>query len=304
MFLYICQLFQQFTFLFAYWIVYYKLLKSNFKYSGKTVFALFLLYVILWYTTETFFPDNAVLFSLVVLYRYAYQAFTYKSKIVNSYIMEFYVVMLGTILPNIATGFIAVATSLFSASDAEWFNKSTAGPDYFLVISLCLMIGNYIAYKLCLAVRDVIMNDRSAVRYFTLIFGAMLYAVNIAMKAVIYTDYGMSPSGIPMIIDMTSMSVCLFTYALAMIRKIKIQTKEKTEIEKRIKENYDDFIKKYRLQQRLREINHEVRNYLVSGSVDNAKKIEEYCDETLAEIYSRCSNYDKDEEENMMRAGQ
>ena len=91
-----------------------------------------------------------------------------------------------------------------------------------------------------------------------------------------------------MIIDMTSMSVCLFTYALVMIRKIKIQTKEKTEIEKRIKENYDDFIKKYRLQQRLREINHEVRNYLVSGSVDNAKKIEEYCDETLAEIYSRC----------------
>ena len=45
---------------------------------------------------------------------------------------------------------------------------------------------------------------------------AMLYAVNIAMKAVIYTDYGMSPSGIPMIIDMMSMSVCLFTYALAM----------------------------------------------------------------------------------------
>ena len=86
MFLYICQLFQQFTFLFAYWIVYYKLLKRNFKYSGKTVFALFLLYVILWYTTETFFPDNAVLFSLVVLYRYAYQAFTYKLSLIHIYI--------------------------------------------------------------------------------------------------------------------------------------------------------------------------------------------------------------------------
>lgn len=284
MLLHICQLVQQLTLLFGYWTVHYKLLKGNFKYGGKTVFALFLAYVVMWYAVNALWDRNIMIMGFVYVYHFAYPAFTYKSRILNSYIMSFYALLFGSIFPNLITALFTAITSAINDGSAVWFDKRTAGPEFYIAMTISIIISFYISYKMCLGVRDTVMNTNGIYCYITFIFGIFLYHINGVLKEQVFTDYGQSPYGIVMAFDVICMSVCIFSYTFILVKKMKKQRKDILAAEKKLKEDYDDFCRKYQLQQQLREINHEVKNYLASGSSDCAEKLRHICSNALAYI--------------------
>lgn len=246
------------------WIVWYTLLKDNFKYNKYIVLLTFLVYVVVEWVLIQCNMQTTIFMTLAILYDYIYRSFLYKREIINSYILEFFILLMGQILPNMIIALISIGTSFLAGHSATWFSKDDLTVGIYLAADVATAVGYVITYVVCRKLKLTLMYLRGFWKYFIFFFGVILGMANCAIKGLANPDYATSPYGILFYIDMFTMCLCVIATVVILTRNLLEKREINRRITRRMEEEYRKYQRSFVLQQELRELNHEVKNQLIA----------------------------------------
>ena len=260
------------VFYLAYWTVWYLLLKDNFKYNGYVVFIMFFAYVLVEQFLMQYNMQMTIFMGIAMIYDYIYQSFLYKGNIINSYNLDFFILLIGNILPNLFIVVIVLGTALLSGSSAERFNKTDMTVGMEFVMDISVVVGFVITYALGDVYKRQVLNFRGFWKYFFFFFGVMPGMLNCALRTMVEPDYDMSPAGIILYIDMFTMCLCVIATVVILMRSLLQKRRINQCVTQRMEEEYQMNQHSFALQQELRELNHEIKNQLIArGGVRSYK---------------------------------
>lgn len=246
------------------WIIWYMLLKENFKYNKYVVFVAFFTYA----TMEQVLMHNdmhtTVFMALSFLYQYTFQSFLYKGNIINSYNLDFFVIIISNILPNLSIVVFAISAAFLSGNSAKWFNSGDMTTGMELIMELSVIIGYIITYIVCRQLKTTVLNLQWFWKYFIFFFGTILGMINCVLRTMVEPDYATSPYGILFYIDMFTMCLCVIATVVILTRNLLEKREINRRITRRMEEEYRKYQRSFALQQELRELNHEVKNQLIA----------------------------------------
>lgn len=260
------------VFYLAHWTVWYLLLKDNFKYNSYVIFIMFFAYVLVEQFLMRYNMQTTIFMGIAMIYDYIYQSFLYKGNIINSYNLDFFILLIGNILPNLFIVVIVLGTSLLSGSSAEWFNKTDMTVGMEFVMDISIVVGFAITYAICRKLKATVLNFRSFWKYFFFFFGVMPGMLSCVLRTMVEPDYDMSPSGVIFYLDMFTMCLCVIATVVILTRSLLQKRRINQCVTQRMEEEYQMNQHSFALQQELRELNHEIKNQLIArGGVRSYK---------------------------------
>lgn len=248
----------------GYWLVWYLLLRDNFKYPIYVVFFAYLIYVVVDRIMTLNDTTVSLTMAVALLYYNIFQSFLYKRDIVNSYSLDYFITIIGQTLPNVVIVVVTVGAAFISRDSLAWYNKGNMTVE-MEVLLYCVTIVSYIlTYVICRQLKPTVMRLRGFWKYFIFFFCVLLWRINFMMRILVDPEYQTEPSGPIMYIDFLCMGTCGIVSSVILIGNLLEKRRIKKQILLRMQEEYRTYRRNFALQQELRDLNHEIKNQLIA----------------------------------------
>lgn len=259
-------------------IGFYGLFKDNFKYRGGVVIILFFLANLARSNTpDTIFP---LCFSVWLLYS-MFEAFVFKENIINCYTLRYVFDICANAIGN---AFIIVAfavKSLFFGSETGWITRDSMGTGIFVLMIVAMIPVYYITYRLCLKIKEHLLALKGWLKYFCFVTVPLLGIMLDGIRLFAYDGYNNDPRGIGFILDCVNMCTGLILAAVMFAMEIRRKKKENAAIIESIEADYRVICEQMQVQQQIREIKHDLKNYMISHSNESKEEIIRYCQNVM-----------------------
>ena len=123
----------------GYWLVWYLLLRDNFKYPIYVVFFAYLIYVVVDRIMTLNDTTVSLTMAVALLYYNIFQSFLYKRDIVNSYSLDYFITIIGQTLPNVVIVVVTVGAAFISRDSLAWYNKGNMTVEMEVLLYCCLL---------------------------------------------------------------------------------------------------------------------------------------------------------------------
>lgn len=248
----------------GYWLVWYLLLRDNFKYPIYVVFFAYLIYVVVDRIMTLNDTTVSLTMAVALLYYNIFQSFLYKRDIVNSYSLDYFITIIGQTLPNVVIVVVTVGAAFISGDSLAWYNKANMTVEMEVLLYSAAIIGYVITYVVCRQLKPTVMRLRGFWKYFIFFFGMFLWRINFMMRILVDPKYQTEPSGPIMYIDLLCMSTCVIVSSVILFGNLLEKRRIKKQILLRMEEEYRTYRRNFALQQELRDLNHEIKNQLIA----------------------------------------
>lgn len=268
----------------GFFVVYYFLLKDQFKYSPIATIGVFWFFIIL---------DNLVTLDLVqnvafvVLIECAVRFFKfalYKGNTINCFNLDYLSVIFINIFGNGMVLIISIFSEIISGKTIGWINFMEIEIWAYIVINISILLGCCISYKVCMIIKDAILNMKGLLKYiffFLSVVPAMIIGI---LKGVVFTQYSVYPSGFVFVVDSVTMAVALIVCGIVCVKITLNNKKKNNRLFKTINETETIMSKNLEVKEQLKELNHDIKNYMSLKGTSHNEMVDNYCREILEKI--------------------
>lgn len=208
-----------------------------------------------------------------------------KKNIINLITLYFVGRYLCDLMLSISTSVVLVVKMMISGKEVHWVTSGDIGLGTYLLASALVIIFAWVAYRLCRIFRERVLNLGKILKYACFILIPVMSFTKMILLVILDVHYSANPGGFLMIIDVTP-AVASALLCIVMLLKVSLQKRRENKLLKERmnteREKYDEIIE---LKEGLREMNHDLKNYLsVADSLDEEQKeeyqnrIKEYCE--------------------------
>ena len=232
---------------------------------------------------DIIFPSSRLLVVALYVIFVSFKAFIYKDNKMNCYVLDYVMVNLYNLFCTLSVFMILSIISIFSASTVQWINRDENLIGSMLIL-IVLPFSFALAYIICSKIKEKVLNFYGAKRNFYFLVLVVLLIVLSAAKDAFSPGYSNEPNGVFLILDMFYALLTVITL-IALFLNIAINAKKENKLLKQVVEKeYSVFSKMLNIKQELLEMNHELKNYIASGSPQYRDAAYEYCKKIVVEI--------------------
>lgn len=265
----------------AFIMVYF--MRGTLRFQYKTVALLYGIYLILWQSFEWTPGIPVIVFVLLYTYSMILPAVIFKREIVLAYNIQFMVLMLNNLLPNIFIALFGVIYAIVTGNHDFWVNSDNFSTGMRLLFLLILVLNLIFSFLICSKIVPELKKMKSWQKYLLFVIGTVFNYIVSTCKIIFATDYQASPGGWILIAETVEILVGIIVILFFFTKILKKKRKVSIEMKKRLAEENEKYQKNFELQQTLRELNHDLRNYIMAGDRQLAENIKEYAEKVLRE---------------------
>ena len=264
--------------------LYWFLLKDQFKYSFKTVFLLFFGFSVI-DRVAAIMEWNFILIALAVeISGRLFKIFMYKDNVINCFTLDYMSIMIANLFGNGAIILLAIINSFLHGGEVNWIVSTEISIGGYVFVNLVLLFGCWASYKLCMLVKEQILSLQGFAKYLFLICFIIPTIILGVVKGVSFQNYSFDPSGIIFFLDATTITIAIVGYAVFLIKNISAVKKENHLITDSMMSYEKTMSESAELHNMASELNHDIKNYLVSKGDADRELIENYCDEIIEKM--------------------
>lgn len=259
-------------------------LRDNLRYTMRTALLFYGIYILLWIIfAEKPEPVLIVRFALIS-YCMALPLVVFKRHVITGYNLYFIVLVLNNLLPNIIIAISSLVYGLVTGNRDFWFDTRYMATVTQAVFVLLSAINFILIYFICKKIVPGLRTIEGWKKYLLFFAGPVVNYIVSSYKNVFELEYAYSPDGWILIAETVQILVGTVVIMLLYFSLLKTKRQEKGAMEVRLQEEREEYRKNFELQQYLRKLNHDIRNYCIAGNQELKDKIREYTETILEEM--------------------
>lgn len=276
----IIMVFNNLVFYIGGFLVFFMLLKDQFKVHPFVVLASFLIFPFLDIYLKGIGINAFIILLFAEISGELYAAPLYKGNILNCFILDYMAIVASNIFGNLGIIIMLLLKGVIG-DNISWLNRLDTSITENILMDLFMIIGFIISYKLCKGIKLEILSLKGTLKWLFLLLVVSPTIINNLLKNLIFTEYNIEPSGIILILESIIMTATIIgLIALYAIKNKKIHKKNKENIEA-IQGYTQNVSNQMELKEKLHELNHDIKNYMSSVRNEEKEYINNYCDEIL-----------------------